>query len=220
MSQLVLSPNSLGTGQFTIASPNSNTNRTLSLPDATTTFVGTDATQTLTNKTLGSGLVMDASPITSGTAVASTSGTSIDFTGIPSWVKRVTVMFSGVSTNGTSNIQMQLGDLGGIETTGYLGAGCYVHNAGTTGASTSTSGFVVSMNVAASTIIHGIAVISLLNSSTNLFTFASNVSRSDFASVILGSGSKSLSDTLTQLRITTVNGTDTFDAGSINILYE
>jgi len=54
--------------------------------------------------------------IVSGTAVASTSGTSIDFTSIPSWVKRVTVMFAGVSTNGTGSYLIQIGDSGGIET--------------------------------------------------------------------------------------------------------
>ena len=47
--------------------------------------------------------------LVSGTAVASTSGTSIDFTGIPSWVKRITVMFNGVSTSGTSFKQIQIG---------------------------------------------------------------------------------------------------------------
>lgn len=157
--------------------------------------------------------------LVSGTAV-SASSTSVDFTSIPAGVKRVTVMFSGVSTNGSSNIQMQLGDSGGIENTGYLGTGCFVQNASTTGASTSTSGFVVSMNVAAATVIHGVSIITLLNPSTNLWAFASNVSRSDAASVILGSGSKELSNTLDRIRITTVNGTDTFDAGTINILYE
>ena len=83
------------------------------------TVVGTTDTQSLTNKTLGSGLVMAASAVTSGTAITTTSGTSHDFTSIPSWVKRITVMFSGVSTNGTSFVQIQLGDSGGIETTGY-----------------------------------------------------------------------------------------------------
>ena len=214
-------------GSITLAAPAVAGSNTLTLPTATTTLVGLTTTDTLTNKTLTSPTItganmssMASSVITSGTAVNSTSGTSIDFTGLPSWIKRITVMFSGVSTNGSSNIQIQLGDSGGFETTGYLGAGCYVQNASTTGASTSTSGFVVSMNVATTTIIHGVAVISLLNPSTNLWTFASNVSRSDAASVILGSSSKGLSDILTQVRITTVNGTDTFDAGTINILYE
>lgn len=157
--------------------------------------------------------------LVSGTAVASTSGTSIDFTGIPSWVKRITVMLQGVSTNGTSTIQVQIGS-GSVTTTGYLGAGCFVQNASTTGASTLTSGFVLSMNVAAVTVIHGIASIALLNSSTNLWAFSANVARSDTASVISGAGSIALAGVLDRVRITTVNGTDAFDAGSINILYE
>ena len=192
----------------------------ITTPDLDSTGPITGTTGTFSGALQASGVTTNIYPLVSDTAKASTSGTSIDFTGIPSWVKRVTVMFSGVSTNGSSNIQMQLGDSGGIENTGYLGTGCFVQNASTTGASTSTSGFVVSMNVAAATVIHGVSIITLLNPSTNLWAFASNVSRSDAASVILGSGSKALSDTLTQLRITTVNGTDTFDAGSINILYE
>lgn len=157
--------------------------------------------------------------INSATAKASTSGTSIDFTGIPSGVKRITVMFAGVSSNGTSNIQIQIG-AGSVVTTGYLGAYSYVQNAGTTGAANITTGFGLSNNVAASTIIHGVATLALLNSSTNIWAYASNVSRSDAGSVILGSGSLTLSGTLDRVRITTVNGTDTFDAGSINILYE
>ena len=204
MSSVKVSGNASGTGEFTIASPNSNTNRTLTLPDTTGTLYIPGTT---------------VSNIQSGTAVASTSGTSIDFTGIPSWVKRITVMLQGVSTNGTSTIQVQIGS-GSVTTTGYLGAGCFVQNASTTGASTLTSGFVLSMNVAAVTVIHGIASIALLNSSTNLWAFSANVARSDTASVISGAGSIALAGVLDRIRITTVNGTDTFDAGSINILYE
>jgi hypothetical protein len=37
---------------------------------------------------------------------------------------------------------------------------------------------------------------------------------------VFGGGSVTLSGTLDRVRITTVNGTDTFDAGTINILYE
>jgi hypothetical protein len=163
--------------------------------------------------TINSGAVLG---ITSGTAVASTSGTSIDFTSIPSWVKRITVMLQGVSTSGTSNIQVQIG-AGSVSTSGYLGSGSFVQT-GTTTATTSTTGFALSTNVAASTVIHGIATICLLGS--NVWAFSSTVSRSDAGSVISASGSLSLGGTLDRIRITTVNGTDTFDAGTINILYE
>lgn len=154
--------------------------------------------------------------LVSGTAQNSTSGTSIDFTGIPSWVKRITVMFSGVSTNGTSLALIQLGDSGGIENTGYLGRISDV----TTAVNAFSSGFTLFSDNANTSIYHGQATLSLLNSASNLWVESSILGRSDNQNVYQGAGSKSLSATLDRIRITTVNGTDTFDAGSINILYE
>ena len=155
------------------------------------------------------------SAIVSGTAVASTSGTSIDFTGIPSWVKRITVMFAGVSTNGSSATLLQLGDSGGVENTGYLGSESNI--VGTVGSSTVTNAFGI-RSASASNVINGTIV--LTNLSGNNWTAFGVLGFSSSGSTLLLAGSKSLSDTLTQIRITTVNGTDTFDAGSINILYE
>jgi hypothetical protein len=181
--------------------------------------VGTTDTQTLTNKTLSSPAitgtpVMGASVITSGTAVASTSGTSIDFTGIPSWVKRITVLFSGVSVSATSNILVQLGDSGGIETTGYTSV--VGNNANTT---TSTAGFIATSNGAAASVLSGRMTITLI--STNAWVSSTVLGdTTNTQTPYAGGGAKSTSDTLDRVRITTVNGTDTFDAGSINILYE
>ena len=219
MSSIKLESNASGTGIFTIASPNSNTNRTLSIPDVTTTIVGTDATQTLTNKTLGSGLVMDVSAITSGTAVASTSGTSIDFTGIPSWAKRITVMFSGVSTNGTSIPLVQIGDSGGVENTGYLGTASYFSGVGVASAN-NTAGFLISNGAGdtATAVRHGQIVIS--NLTGNTWVCSGSIGLSDTTRSCVLSFSKALSATLDRVRITTVNGTDTFDAGTVNIMYE
>ena len=218
MSQVKIQGNASGTGAFTIAAPNSNTDRTLTLPDATGTSVLDTASQTLTNKTLGSGLVMGASAITAGTVVASTSGTSIDFTSIPSWVKRITVMFSDVSTNGTSAVTIQIGDSGGVEVSGYLGT-IGRTGAGTAGANNST-GFLVEDSGATTVIRQGSIALNLLNSSTNTWTAMGAVGRSDSANIYIQGGSKSLSATLDRVRITTSGGTDTFDAGSINILWE
>ena len=161
--------------------------------------------------------------IVSGTAQNSTSGTSIDFTGIPSWVKRVTVMFNGVSTNGSSIPLIQLGDSGGIETTGYSGQGDSSTTSG--GASSvftstpNTVGFNLSSTITtlASTALRGMAV--LTNVSGNTWVFWSYNSQATGASGA-GTGTKETSAILDRVRITTVNGTDTFDAGSINILYE
>jgi hypothetical protein len=160
--------------------------------------------------TINSGAVLG---ITSGTAVASTSGTSIDFTGLPSWCKRVTVMFQDVSSNGTSNFLVQLGDSGGIENTGYLGAGN--NNASI---SNYTTGFGTPLANASTAILQGVMTIQKITG--NSWIASGAFSRSDFASAGVISGSKTLSDVLDRVRITTVNGTDAFDAGSVNLLYE
>ncbi len=151
------------------------------------------------------------SAITAATAQASTSGTSIDFTGIPSWVKRITVMFSGVSTNGTTGFSLQLGDAGGIETTGYA--------FGTSNSASSTSEFqLTGGSGGAAGLYQGGVVLTLLGS--NNWIIQGVVARSDVSIAFSIGGSKTLSDTLTQVRLKSGNGTDTFDAGSINILYE
>jgi hypothetical protein len=150
--------------------------------------------------------------LTSATAVAP-SGTEVNFTGIPSTVKRITVMFSEVSTSGTSRIQVQLGDVGGIETTGYSGA---VGNRG--GENFNSAGFQVTRGQLSGLTGSGLMTICLLGSNT--FVCGGTWSSSSSDSPNFFAGSKTLSDTLTQLRITTVNGSDTFDAGTINIIYE
>jgi len=152
-------------------------------------------------------------PFTAGTAVASTSGTSIDFTSIPSWVKRITVMFAGVSTNGTSNLLVQLG-AGSVTSSGYVSASSRLG----TGVSTSsyTTGFGINPNNAGVS-ISGSVILNTLGS--NLWASQLSASSSEPASLV-GGGNISLGGTLDRIRITTVNGTDTFDAGSINILYE
>lgn len=177
--------------------------------------VGTTDTQTLTNKTLSTGLVMGVSAITSGTVVASTSGTSIDFTGIPSWVKRITVMFNGVSTSGTSLLQIQIG-AGSVSNTGYLSNSYYPP--GPTNSGSITSGFVqLATIVAAAATQQGFSTIVTLGS--NIW-ICNGLLLDDSARTSYNAGAKTLSGTLDRVRITTVNGTDTFDAGSINILYE
>lgn len=184
--------------------------------------VGTTDTQTLTNKTLtspsiGGTPVLTTSLITSGAAVASTSGTSIDFTSIPSWAKRITVMFSGVSTNGSSVLLVRLGTSSGFATTGYDSTASVSSSAG--GYQSSTVGMLVTYGTASTSSHKG--AMTLLNISGN--TWVATGTTGDSVSNLLTtslSGTVSLSGVLTQVRITTVNGTDTFDAGSINILYE
>jgi hypothetical protein len=146
-------------------------------------------------------------------AVASTSGTSIDFTSIPSWVKRITVMFNGVSTASTSDYLIQIGS-GSISNTGYTSLVAYA-GAGT-GKVTSTAGFICVSAVAAQA-WSGSFTVCLLSGNTYVQSgcVADGVNYTETSG-----GTKTLSGVLDRVRITTTGGTDTFDAGSINILYE
>ena len=157
--------------------------------------------------------------IQSGTAQASTSGTSIDFTGIPSWVKQVTVMFNAVSTNGSSIPMVQLG-ASSVDATSYSAMAGSINTANnTTRGNTNSTGFTISgSNTAAADVHSGFITFSLFGS--NVWTCSGNVYNSNGPNLSSISGLKTLSGTLDRVRITTVNGTDAFDAGSINILYE
>ena len=154
-----------------------------------------------------------------GTAVASTSGTSIDFTSIPSWVKRITINLSGVSTNGSSVVLFQLGTSSGVTTSGYLGSSSTILDTAT-GAANYTTGFGVGKDNAAASVKHGCIVFNLLNLSSNLWACFGVIGASNEPRVNHTGGSIALAAALDRVRITTVNGTDTYDAGTINILYE
>jgi hypothetical protein len=151
------------------------------------------------------------------TEAASTSGTTVDFTSIPSWVKRITVMLVGVSTNGTSNLLLQLGDSGGVETSSYV-SGAWQGGSGDTLA-TSTAGMIATAATTAATTLTGAVTLTLEDSSDNTWVATGTLLRSDGAGQLSG-GSKALSATLDRVRLTTVNGTDTFDAGAVNLLLE
>ena len=177
--------------------------------------VATDAEVTSAVAPLATTAYVDGKMVL-GTAVTA-SGTAIDFTGIPSWAKRITVMFNGVSTNGTSAVQIQLGDSEGIENSGYNSASTYIRGGAAIIGAVYTTGFgIYQLNALASR--YGSIILTKLTANTweaqGLVLEASDSSNSTAC------GGKTLSSTLDRIRITTVNGTDTFDAGQINIMYE
>jgi hypothetical protein len=174
--------------------------------------VGTTDTQTLTNKTVQGGT------ITSGTAwTYSTPVTSVDFTSIPSWVKRITVMFNGVSLNGSAHILVQIGASGTPASSGYISM-CSIHQGTNAVLSlTSTAGFVIYDGNNANLIYTTMVLTNLSGNSWN--AMVGGLVTPAFTAA--GGGVVSLGGTLNILRITATNApTDTFDAGSINILYE
>jgi hypothetical protein len=163
--------------------------------------------------TINSGAVLG---ITSGTAVASTSGTSIDFTGLPAWVKKITIIFNEVSGNASSNMLIQLGTGSTSYTTsGYLSTGCVTTTSAVSGGS-STAGFFMFRDTAS----YGVSGHMVLTNISGNIWISSHAAKISTTAIINGGGSVTLGAALTAVRITTVNGTDTFDAGTINIMYE
>jgi len=154
--------------------------------------------------------------ITQGTAVTTTSGTSVDFTSIPSWVKRITVMFANVSTNGTSNIIVQVGS-GSVTTSGYLASASVATNV--VSSVNSTAGLLVTAAIASTSVLSGNITLCLLGSNTWTSSGTTALTTST-GTTFCGGVTPALSGVLDRVRITTANGTDTFDAGSVNILYE
>jgi hypothetical protein len=202
MSSVVISGDT--SGAITVAAPTTAGTSTLTLPTGAS---GTIAAQGVSTN------------IVSGTAVASTSGTSIDFTSIPSWVRRITVNFDGVSTNSASLIIVQIGGAS-VETSSYISAVTYAGAA--TGTLTSTTGFIANPSSSAVELFYGTVVLNLLNSSTNNWcsTTTGTLNQSGGWYSACGGGTKAITGSLQRVRITTVSGTGVFDAGSINILYE
>lgn len=172
------------------------------------------ADQVLATDGAGTYSWVDRSRGVTATSQASTSGTSIDFTGIPSWVRNIRVLFAGVSTAGTANLQIQIGTSSGVVSTGYL-SGAFTSTAST---ANSTTGFLVTAARAATTITHGTAMITLLTGTQ--WVMSSSTGSSDSAQASMAGGSLSLGGVLDRVRITTVGGTEAFDAGAINIRYE
>lgn len=187
------------------------------------TGASSSATQTLTNKTLTSptisgGSITGVSTITLGTEQATTSGSSIDFTGIPSWVKRITISFVGVSLSGTDAMILLIGDAGGLEASGYQSAAGSIQNSGSSAVSSGTNYFAVTAGGLSTDTFHGTLELTLENSSSFTWTFRGAL-WAGATFLHFCAGSKSLSATLDRLSIDTT-GTDTFDAGAINIQYE
>ena len=172
------------------------------------------------NITVGADLFVSGSqvrPLVLATTQTTTSGTLIDFTNIPSWVKRITVMFNTVSTNGTSSIVVRLGTASGIDITGY-NSGLAYPSGTSSAASSDTTGFYVSAMDAA-TLVSGTGVLTYMGN--NIWTWSCNTYRDTTTDgMSFCAGSVTLDGVLTTVRISTFNGTQTFDAGAINIMYE
>ena len=194
MSSVIISGDT--SGQVTISAPAVAGSNTLTLQAAT----ATNAVNTL------------------GTAVASTSGTSIDFTGLPSWIKRITVTLTGVSTSGTNSPQIQIGS-GSVLTSGYTGIYSTLTNAASVSSLSLSAGFRAGSYSGNTETNSGAFTLTLVGS--NIWVCNAQVANSSgYNSMGICAGTVTLSGALDRVRVTTVGSTDTFDAGTVNILYE
>jgi hypothetical protein len=199
MSKIALSSNVSGTGVFTIASLGTNTNQTLTLPDATGT------------------VLIDTQNINLSSLVT-LSGSDVDFTGIPSTARRVTVMLNGLSSNSGVVPLLQLGDAGGIEATGYVGSTAVITNSATSAAQ-HTTGAGLSSTGAATLIFSGSISINLMDATTNMWVITGVLGRHEATATHNIGYTKSLSATLTQIRLA-AGAASSFDAGSAAVSWE
>jgi hypothetical protein len=151
-------------------------------------------------------------------AEKSATGTAVNFGSIPAGVKQITVMFNGISTNGTDDVIVQLGDAGGIETSGYVCTNARVE-AGAANVGGSAAGFLCLINVNAGRSYSGCLILTLQDAGDDTWTGICGFGNYATPVNYNGSGKKSLSDVLTQLSITTSGGTNTFDNGTFSVSY-
>jgi hypothetical protein len=186
----------------------------INTPDLESAGPVSGTTGTFSGAVQASGVATNIYPLVSATAVTA-SGTAVDFTGIPSWVKRITVMFNGVSLSGSSYLLAQIG-AGSVTSSGYTSVASANGNTNAAYSETSSAGFVMATGNASFN-VYATATICLVSGNTWV---CSHTGGASIFYGMSGGGGVILSGTLDRVRITTTNGTDTFDAGTINILYE
>jgi hypothetical protein len=191
MSSVIISGDT--SGAITVAAPAVSGTNTLTLQAAT----ATNAVNTYSS------------------TINTTSGTAALYSSIPSWAKKITVGLSSVTYASTSLITIQLGTSGGLVSSGYTGQ-VYTQN---TSASSFSTAFLLQAANSSGSANSGIATLFLVDSTNNIWAFASTIGSVGSTAASMGGGRVALASTLTQLQISTVAGT-TFSAGAVNTLYE
>jgi len=223
--QKIVQGTSISTATTSFTGATSGASTTLTASSVTGTIqvgqviAGTGLTAGTTITALGTGTggagTYTISPISTGTVSGTITVVGVSFLNIPSWVKRITMIFSGLSLSGTSSLLVQLG-AGSNEITGYVSTGQTL-TGGVGGANQSSTAGMIIVDGAAVNVMTGHMILTHIGS--NVWVSSHSLKATTVACVF-GAGDKTLSGTLDRVRLTTVNGTDTFDAGSINILYE
>lgn len=198
-------------GFVELAAPDAAGSNTLTLP----TGNGTTGQYLQTSGASGelSWQTVSTSNLTRGTAVATTSGTSVDFSSLPAGIRRITLLMDNVQTNGTSRVCVRVGTGGTVETSGYSGT---VRQDAISESMDTSFEFDIAANATGTRQV----TMFLHNIDGNTWLMSSLCGRGDSDNSSYAAGRIALSGTLDIVSITTFNGTDTFDGGTANIFYE
>ena len=152
----------------------------------------------------------------------SASSTAVDFNGangIPSWAKRVTLMLDQVGTTSTGVPIIRLGTTSGIENSSYSSILSNTTASAIATKLSSTTGFEIIAAGLSTNRIAGQYVLNNFEGHVWIITGSMQPGTTVVGQQFIA-GRKTLASTLTRLQVTTTGGTDTFNAGSINIMYE
>ena len=157
--------------------------------------------------------------LTMGTNQTASAGdaTFADFTGIPSWARRITIMLDFIGTDGTEQLMLQLGDAGGLETSGYDGG--VSNDSGASSLKNGTSFYLNAATVGTES-TYGVVTLTSKLPSSNTWAMHAILKIDGTTIGSQAAGVKSLTQPLTQFRISTDGTPDDFDSGTINIMYE
>jgi len=181
---------------------------------------GTDNTTVMTPLRVAQAIdVQVPAPLTRGTAVATTSGSAVTFTGIPSTAKKITVLLEGVSASSTGNIWLQLGDSGGLEATGYnYGVAKFIQNGVAVSGGVALTYFQMTEGMNASGTWYGSYTLENIDGNSWVYSGLAFQNVTGGLALVEVAGSKTLSATLDRVSIYLSSGT--FDAGKVNIMWE
>jgi hypothetical protein len=189
--------------------------------------VGTAGNLLTSNGTAWISSAPAASGLISGTAQSLVGQNSVNFTSLPSGIKKLTVIIRNASTNGTSIPVVRIGAQNSIASaaTFYLGTQMAIISGGNPGSTADTTGVILNNSNAAANVYQGTVEFTALESNYT-WAYSAQISLSNTTRLMINNGTIALGDyyvgaaELSNVRLTTINGTDTYDAGTINIVYQ
>lgn len=202
----------LSAGNLTVVDASATVAGKVELATDAETQTGTDTARAVTPAG------MKAAQLQLRAAQNATGLSAVNFTDIPAWARRITILVRGVSSSAGNFMAVQLGDSGGYETSGYTAVAARFAG-GASATVTESGGFLVSAFILSTHVHGGTLVIERVGTSGNEWVCTGTMSSQSGAIAGFSSGGKELSAALDRLRIITTGG-DTFAGGVFALSYE